>query len=226
MPDLSPLSLATTDYWWRTVTHLGAAGLVLPVFAAQLIGLWSAQRALATRWALAVLMAASVVMLTKCLFWGWGLGIATLNFTGISGHALLATCLYPVLFRIHAPQDSPRLQSAGFFLGLAVAVAVGVSRIVLGAHSASEVWSAWAVGLLVSYATVGALQDHWQHSKLARVSPLLLLLALNSGAASYLPSHDLEVKFALAVSGRAKPFTRHKLLRSQRADSENGVPAN
>ena len=216
MPDLSPLAVATPGYWWHVITHLGAAGLLLPVFAAQLVGLWPAQRALAVRWALAVVMAASVAMLTKCLFWGWGLGIADLNFTGISGHALLATSIYPVLFRIHAPQNSPRWQSIGFYLGLAVAVAVGISRIVLGAHSASEVWSAWVIGLLVSGGTVGAIQGQQLHSALARLSPLVLLLALNSGAATYLPSHDLEVKIALAISGRAKPFTRHQLLKSQR----------
>jgi len=155
MTDLSPFTIATSGYGWRAVTHLGAAGLLLPVFAAQMVGLWSWQRALATRWALAVAMAASVALLTKCLFFGSGLGIAALNFTGISGHALLATSIYPVLFSIHAPQNSPRWQRAGLYLGLAVAVAVavavGVSRIVLGAHSASEVWSAWGLGLLVSY---------------------------------------------------------------------------
>ncbi len=215
MTDLSPFTIANSGYGWRAVTHLGAAGLLLPVFAAQMVGLWSCQRALATRWALAVAMAASVTLLTKCLFFGWGLGIAALNFTGISGHALLATSIYPVLLSIHAPQNSPRWQRAGLYLGLAVAVAVGVSRIVLGAHSASEVWSAWGLGLLVSYITVGnQLERAPQLSLLARFSPLLLLLALNSGTATYLPSHDLEVKFALAVSGRAKPFTRHQLLKS------------
>ena len=200
MTDLSPLAFATSNYGWNTVTHLGAAGLVLPLFAAQLIGLWSEQRALATRWALAVAMAAALTLLTKCLFLGWGLGIASLNFTGISGHALLATSIYPVLFSIHAPHNSPLWQRFGFFLGLALAVAVGISRIELNAHSASEVWAAWGLGLMVSYATVGRqLERAPKLSTLARFSPLLLLLALNSGVATYLPSHDLEVKFALAM---------------------------
>jgi hypothetical protein len=144
-----------------------------------------------------------------------------LDLTGISGHALLATCLYPVLFSIHAPQDSPHWPRMGFYV--AVVVAVGVSRIVLGALSTSEVLSAWALGLLVSYGAVGALQGHWPPSRVARLSPLLLLLAFNSGAASYLPSHDLEVRFSLAVSWRANPFTRHHGLRSQRTNSQNGA---
>ena len=93
---------------------------------------------------------------------------------------------------------------------------MGISRIVLGAHSASEVWSAWAIGLLVSCGTVGAIQGQQLHSALARLSPLVFLLALNSGAATYLPSHDLEVKIALAISGRVKPFGRHQLLKSKR----------
>jgi membrane-associated phospholipid phosphatase len=178
---------------------------------------------MAVRWALAVGLAAGVTFLSKVLFLGWGLGIARLDFTGISGHALLATCLYPVLFSIHAPQDSPRWQRMGFYVGVAVVVAVGVSRIVLGAHSTSEVLSARALGLLVSYGAVGALQGHWPPARVARLSPLLLLLAFNSGAANYLPSHDLEVRFSLAVSWRANPFTRHHGLRSQRTNSQNGV---
>lgn len=217
MTEFNLLAVATPNYWWRTVTHLGAAGLLLPVFAAQLIALWPKQRALATRWALGLAAGALVTVVTKVLFWGWELGIASLDFTGISGHALLATAIYPVLFSIHAPPGSRSGQRAGLCLGLALAVAVGVSRVVVGAHSASEVYSAWALGLLISGATVGTLESRARLSALARFSPLLLLLALNTGAATYLPSHSLEVKFALAISGRAAPFTRHEMLKAEPA---------
>ncbi len=210
------MTLSNSAYWWRIVTHLGAAGILVPIFAAQVVSLWSSQRASAQRWLAALCLAVFLTLASKCLFWGWGIGIVSWDFTGVSGHTLLATSIFPVLFRIHTPFDSPRMQHAVTALGLLLAACIGISRIVLGAHSLSEVCAGWTLGLIVSVVAISALERSHQQSPVARYSPLLLLLAFNPAAAHVLPTHDWEVKLALSISGRTKPFTRIPWLKTNK----------
>lgn len=213
------------EYWWRVITHLGAAGILLPIFAVHLVGLWFSQRVAAARWLSAFCVAVVLTLTSKSLFWGWGLGIVSWDFTGVSGHTLLATSIFPVLFRIHTRSDSPRLQHAATALGFLLAACIGVSRIVVGAHSLSEVCAGWLLGVIVSLIAISALDSAYRLSSFARYSPLLLLLAFNPAAAYVVPTHDWEVKFALAISGRTKPFTRIQWLKTNREAPVNGRPA-
>lgn len=211
MPDTFSLS---ADTWWA-ITHMGASGLMLPALLMVLGGLWGCgMHAVARAYLLRLLLAVSITVISKCLFFGWGIGIAALDFTGISGHTLLATSILPVLMR---GLSWPALQARGLgaAAGWALALAVGVSRVVVNAHSVSEVVAAWVLGAAVSWPTVRALGQaslkHWA-SKLA---PLLLLLAFHGNSASYLPTHEIEVRLALWVSGQAQPFMRHHLHATQ-----------
>lgn len=207
MPDTFSLS---ADTWWA-ITHMGASGLMLPALILVLGGLWGGgMHAVARAYLLRLLLAVSITVISKCLFFGWGIGIAALDFTGISGHTLLATSILPVLMR-GLPWPALQARGLGAAAGWALALAVGVSRVVVNAHSVSEVVAAWVLGAAVSWPTVRALGQaslkHWA-SKLA---PLLLLLAFHGHSASYLPTHEIEVRLALWVSGQAQPFMRHHL---------------
>jgi hypothetical protein len=147
---------------------------------------------------------------SKCLFLGWGIGVAALDFTGVSGHTLLATSILPVLLR-GIPWPALQARGGGAALGWLLALVVGVSRVAVHAHSYSEVVAGWILGAAVSWPTMRELAplalSHWA-SKLA---PLVLLLALNTSTANYLPTHDMEVRLALLVSGQDKPFARRHL---------------
>lgn len=198
-------------YFWRVTTHLGASGLLLPVFVAQLLALWSSQRAAAHRWLIGLGLTVLVTLVSKCLFWGWGIGSASLDFTGISGHTMLATSILPVFFCLRIPADSNHLRHLGTTFGLLLAVGVGFSRIVLGAHSVSEVFAGWLIGLAVSTVTIRALGNSVQPSLPAQFSALLLLFAFSGTTANFLQTHNWEVKLALLLSGHSKPFTRHQL---------------
>jgi hypothetical protein len=155
-------------------------------------------------------MSAAVLLtvVSKCLFYGWGIGIAALDFTGVSGHGLLASAVLPLLLRGLPGGSAYRWGPA---LGVGLAFVVGVSRVMVGAHSVSEVLAAWLLGLAVSWPVVKRLQTvvvaHWA----TRFSPLLLVLALHTSTATYLPTHALEVRIALWLSGQVQPFTRHEL---------------
>ncbi len=211
-------------YAWWVLTHLGASSLLLPALVLVLGGLWEAGARDAVRaYALRLVLAVAITVVSKCLFFGWGIGIAALDFTGVSGHTLLATSILPVLLR-GIPWPALQARGGGAALGWALALVVGVSRVAVHAHSLSEVVAGWILGAAVSWPTVRQIAplalSHWA-SKLA---PLVLLLAFNSSTATYLPTHDIEVRLALLVSGQGKPFTRHHLHASPKPAASISPP--
>lgn len=199
---------------WRVLTHLGSSSLLLPLFLLVVWGVWRSGHTVAARtWLSGVLAAAVLTLFSKCLFMGWGIGSATLDFTGISGHAVLAASVYPVLLHWLLAPPPVGLRYLGVVVGLLLAAAIAVSRVVLGAHSASEVIIAWCIGLLVSTLAVRAMPQPGRPPGWVRLAPLLLLFSLHTGTATYLPSHAWEVRLSLVLSGHDKPFTRQHLLR-------------
>ncbi len=207
---MSDTQSLTTQAWW-VITHLGSSSLLLPALVLVLGGLWEGgARHVARGYLLRIVAAVLITVISKCLFFGWGIGIAALDFTGISGHTLLATSILPLLLR-GVPWPALQALGLGAAVGWALAIAVGISRVVVNAHSVSEVVAGWMLGAAVSWPILRALGTtsltHWA-SKLA---PLALLLAFHSSSATYLPTHALEVRLALWVSGQGKPFMRQHL---------------
>jgi len=220
MPDTQPL---THPAWW-VITHMGASSLLLPALVLVLGGLWeSGVRSVARNYLLRLVAAVTLTVISKCLFFGWGIGSAALDFTGISGHTLLATSILPVLLR-GLPWPALQARGWGAATGWALALAVGISRVMVNAHSVSEVVAGWVLGALVSWPTLRALArtqlTHWA----CKIAPLVLLLAFHTGSATYLPTHDIEVRLALWVSGKGKPFMRHH-LHAARASAASAAPA-
>lgn len=212
---------AVAPVWW-VITHLGSSSLLLPAFLLLVWSFWRSGLTEAARhYALAMAGAVLLTVVSKCLFYGWGIGIATLDFTGISGHGLLAGAVLPVLLR-GLPGNTAWRWGPG--LGVGFALCVGVSRVMVGAHSVSEVFAAWLLGLAVSWPVVQRLHTlkvaHWG----TRWAPLLLVLALNTSTATYLPTHALEVRVALWLSGQVQPFNRHQLHQAPAAPSRTPVP--
>jgi len=211
MSELFPLGYRT----WETITHLGSAGLILPVWLLAALGLWrGGQRSALLCWGLSLGLAASLTLLTKLMFMGWGYGIAAVNFTGISGHAVLATSVLPPLLGAFLAPQGGRLRVLLALLGWSLAILVGVSRVKLGAHSWSEVMSAWLLGTLVSGAALLALGRLNPTPSWARWLPLALLLAFAGRQVTYLPTHEWEMQLAIRLSGAEKPFTREQLKAS------------
>jgi membrane-associated phospholipid phosphatase len=221
LPRTLRIFVVTSNYGWTVVTHLGSASLLIPILLLQCVALWPKQPQLVKRWLLAVGFGICTTLGSKILFMGWGLGSTTWDFTGISGHALFASSMYPILFSLRSPHDRPALRYGSFGLGFALAVAVGASRVVLGAHSVSEVLLGNAIGLAVSLTVLSAMQEVSGGSRMINLAPLLvLLLALDPAASQILPTHSWEVKLALWASGHQKPFTR-KHLHPNRPNWEN-----
>lgn len=186
--------------------------------------LWrGGQQAAVRAWTTVLVPAMLVTLASKVLFFGWGVGSSRFDFTGISGHALLATSILPVLCNWLLLAQTRRLSSTGVAAGGALAVAVGVSRVAVGAHSWSEVAAAWVIGAVVSMLALRAMRPSApRRSWPVRLAPLAVLLALATSASSYLPTHAWEVALSLQFSGRQHPFSRHDLIPGQQAPDTAG----
>lgn len=203
---------------WLVITHLGAAGIMLPMLLMITAGLWLAgQTSAVVTWTLAMTAGAVVVLASKVAFIGWGWGSASLNFTGISGHTMLAASIFPVWMGWLLAGPGRRFSLYGVALGLAIGAVVGWSRLVLGAHSPSEVILGWFLGMGISLVACKAIRGQVPSQGWDKLVAVLLLLTFSPSLSSYLPTHKWEVRVALALSGHARPYVRHDLYRPARS---------
>jgi membrane-associated phospholipid phosphatase len=197
---------------WQVITNLGAASLLAPMIPLIAIAFWLArEKSAAVVWLFALGFAVFLTLATKIAFMGWGIGIKAIGFTGISGHTVLASAVLPVLFGWASAARTRVGQYTGVVLGALLALLVGISRLALDAHSVSEVIAGWLAGALVSAATLWSLKRSEPLPRAIAALPIFLALALDTNAATYLPSHQWEIKLSLLLSGRDKPFTRSDL---------------
>ena len=195
---------------------MGDSGLLLP--CAALIAIWLGvaprTRNGAMRWVIIFGLGSSIVLASKLAFLGWGIGSARLDFTGVSGHTMLATSIWPVAFWLMASRwgHAPRVAFA--IAGWMLAFLIGISRLVLEAHSISEVLAGYVMGGIVSV-TFLAIQHNRPHPKLRwpwiAVSLVLPLVFVPIGAPA--PTQDLIERIAVRVAHIERPFTRDDLHR-------------
>jgi membrane-associated phospholipid phosphatase len=202
MPDL-PLHL------WYAITNLGGAGLTLPLaFAIALWLLSGYSWRMAASWLLLLGASIGLVTLTKIAFLGWGMGVRELDFTGVSGHAMLSTAVYPVAFFLMLQGVRPAWRAAGVAAGLAMGVAVGFSRVVLEAHSPSEAVAGFVVGALTALIFV----RYWWNAESGRLSAAAVTLSLVALTFALhnvrVPTHRWVTNLALTVSGHEQPYVR------------------
>ena len=210
------------------VTNLGAAGVMLPILVLACAGLWcTGQSAAATRWLVLMAIGGTLVLATKIAFLSFGLGIAELDFTGISGHTTLATAILPVWLGalLGGERGQARLALAGMLVGLSLGALVGWSRVHLGAHSPSESILGWMLGAGIAYLTWRVLNRRIPAPWLTRSACLILLLTLSPSLSSYLPTHQWEYQLARAISGREVLHSRARLKQPHRAVRAPRAPA-
>ncbi len=196
--------------FWHHVTRLGEAQILLP--AAVVLALWLARRdggqRLALAWLGGVAVAAVLTTATKVAFIGWGVGVAALDFTGISGHAMFAAAIYPLLLAALLPARHGIASAWGLAAGTLLAVLIGVSRIAVQAHT----WSEVIAGLVLGGATsaLALVVARWPRSALPWWLPIGLAVWLLATPLRLPPSrtHDWVTRLALVLSGRDQPYKR------------------
>jgi membrane-associated phospholipid phosphatase len=157
-------------------------------------------------WCLLFGAAMALVVASKLAFLGWGLGVPALHFTGISGHAARAAAVFPALaWLLMKPGRRRRAAvAAAALLGLLV----GVARVRLEAHSASEVLAGcllgWSVAAVFIWQARGWQPPRRGPAQLAVCLPLLLLL----GCARPAPTQVWLRSAALYLAGREPSAVR------------------
>ena len=205
-----PFASSPLQSFWYLLTRLGEAQILLP--AALLAMLVLAQRAdtrpLATTWLGLLCLTALLTTASKIAFIGWGIGSATLDFTGISGHTMFAAAVYPLLLGTLTSRLPPWGQKVAVTAGFALALLVGMSRMEVGAHSISEV----AAGLLLGGAASAFAMASAGLPRSRIGTSLTLLVALwvliTPVHVPPLPTHSMVTRLALSLSGSPVPHTR------------------
>ncbi len=201
---------------WQLLTRLGEIQIMLPAMA---VAAWSIRRnapRLAGRWVAGMAAAIALTTATKIAFIGWGWGAAALDFTGVSGHALMASGVLPLLLMLALPAAVDRFRVVGLGTGTILALAVALSRIVLGAHSWSEVVAGVALGTAVSATALATGTLPRIRLPAALAYALLAALVIAPATAPASRTHDVVTRIALALSGRPHPYTRWQMRREYR----------
>ena len=205
---------------WGLVTRLGEAQILLPAMFAALLWLVLLARTPRTAWwwLAGTAVVALITTATKVAFFGDGVGYAPLDYTGISGHAMFAAAVLPVLAGLMTGGVTPRGRLAAIGVGYLLAALIAYSRLRVGAHSSFEALAGILLGSLASALALGA-------QRLPDMRPPLwlgvgLLLWMLSLPLSAPPSftHDWVVRLSLAVSDRAEPYSRRAMHRDYRRE--------
>jgi len=203
---------------WHLLTRLGDAQILLPAAALTLLALLAraSTRKLAFLWMALIISATVITTASKVAFLGWGIGWADINFTGVSGHAMFASAIYPVLMVTFFSGRWRGAHWQSLALGCALALVVGLSRIEVGAHSWSEVLAGWAVGGAVS--AVALALSETSAILIRPVVPALLLawVAVMPFKLHASPTHSFVIRLAVAMSGNETPFKRSDLMHPAR----------
>lgn len=202
-----------------SLTWFGDSGFLLPAAAwiAVWLGLHRETRTSALLWILMFGFGSSLILATKLAFMGWGIGSARFNFTGISGHTAISASVWPVAFWLAASRWGHRARVLAAALGCAFALVIGISRILLEAHSWSEVLIGYALGFAVSGSFL------WRQHRLAhpRVSWALVVISLATPMlllqpGTPAPTQGLLERIAVRMAGIDRPYTREDLLTGKR----------
>ncbi|KQQ36064.1 membrane-associated phospholipid phosphatase [Duganella sp. Leaf126] len=196
-------------YFWHLLSLIGSLAVTGPVGAAIAIYLIAGKQwRLTLAWGLLFGVGMAVVVVTKMLFVGWGIGIESVEFAGISGHAMRAAAVYPVAGYLVLRSSGPYARYVGAGVGVLLAVLISISRVPTLAHSVSEVVSGAILGLAVAgvFIYFASREHRWALSRMLAV--LCLPIVLVAPNVEPIPAEDWITQAALKLSGRDHPYSR------------------
>jgi membrane-associated phospholipid phosphatase len=196
-------------FLWHKITFIGDSVVLLP--ASLIILAWlAAARAwrMALLWGLLFASGLAAVLATKIAFIGWGLGIESLDFTGVSGHAMRASAIFPVIAWLFLQRSNTTARHLGILLGIAIGLLVTVSRVVLHYHSLSEAVSGWMLGSAVACTFIGLGQGLPRPQLNRWLIALAMMGLLPTSYAEPAPTDQWMNTVALYLSGHDRPYVR------------------
>lgn len=194
---------------WLSITAMGSVGVMIPLALAVAAWLFLGYpRRYAAYWLFLLVAASGLVFLTKIAFLGWGIGYKDWDFTGISGHAMISSAVLPVTLFVACLPGRSWLRGLSAGVGVLIGVVVGISRILLHAHSVSEVVAGCALGAAAALLFVAFA---WR-AEAGKLSPAPVALSLALVAVALhgvpVPTQRWITDIALQLSGHDQPFIR------------------
>lgn len=195
--------------WWHGLSLLGSLAVTGPVGLAIAVWLLTGKSwRLTLSWCALFGIGMALVVATKIAFIGWGLGVASVEFGGFSGHAMRAAAVFPVAGYLALRHRRDALRWLALALGILLAMLIAVARVHVMAHSVSEAATGCLLGLVVAAAFVWhASTEH--HLALSRVLMALCIpLLLVAPRVEPVPTERWMTHLALFLSGHDRPYTR------------------
>jgi membrane-associated phospholipid phosphatase len=168
-------------------------------------------------WLVPLGLAITVTTASKIAFIGWGLGIASLDFTGFSGHAMFSAAIYPVLaYTLTAHAANRRTVLLAVLGGYALALLIAWSRVHIQVHSWSEVVAGSMLGASASAWTIWRSQ-YTHHGMPGRWAMLGVVAWLSIMPLQAAPSrsHDMVTRLALELAAHETPFHRTDMHKAE-----------
>jgi len=195
--------------YWFLITSIGSSLVTIPI--AVTIAAWllaSREWKMAFYWCFLFGLAMLLVLATKIAFVGWGVGIESLDFTGISGHAARSAAVFPLLFYFGLQPAPRKIFSWPLCLGVALGLLIAISRVMVNAHSSSEIIAGWLLGSSVSFGFLISMSKHYVLISRRWLLLCSLIFLFVSPIAKPVPTESLIIKTALFLSGHHAPNTR------------------
>jgi len=193
--------------FWKNVIDIGHTELMFPLAAAVAAWLVAGRTwKLALYWCMMFAAGAGLVAMSKVIFLGWGMGIPSIGFKALSGHALCAAAVLPVFFFVALQYAGAAWRVAGVGCGVAVSIGIGALMVYFDYHSAAEVIGSLVLGLMISIGYF-RLSSAFPLPRVSRwtVSASVLTFVLIFSLKPAMINHQL-VDVALHLSGRDLPF--------------------
>lgn len=194
---------------WMAFTKLADTVVMLPVAALCLAWLMLGRAwRLALWWCVLLILGLTTVAATKIAFIGWGIGVQSLDFAGLSGHAMRASAVVPVLLYLIFQNASAQVRLAAVLAGIGFGLLIGVSRLLVNAHSVSEVVGGCLLGIAVGLAFIRMCAEPRAPVPTSPVFALGLLILVPIPLLEPAPTERWVQYVALQLSGQEKPFQR------------------
>jgi len=188
----------------------GDTVVMLPA-AAAIFGWLAIGRAwrLAFWWGFLFSLGLFLVLATKVAFIGWGIGSEALDFTGISGHAMRASAVFPVLAYLIQQHAAPSAKRRGVAIGIGAGILIDISRLVLHYHSVSEVVTGFLLGTVIALGFIRMAEMQARPHFNRWLVALSMCALIPTSYAEPAPTNNWVNAIALYLSGHDKPYVRH-----------------
>ena len=195
--------------WWNALSALGSISVTGPLGIAVAVWLLAGRSwRLSMSWCLMFCAGMVLVVATKVAYVGWGIGIPEVKFAGLSGHAMRACAVFPVVFYLAFRRMGSPARRLALAAGTVLALLISFSRVPTLAHSMSEVVLGGAVGSAVAAAFIVQARSERPATVgrvlLALCIPVMLIMPFTE------PVHTERWvrQLALQLSGRPSPIER------------------